>query len=111
MLDFNSVLDGARAAFYRRTVALNRCLVGFGACGSDAAASRRAEATLPLHGDWALELERRVAAIRAGSAQTVPWTTIRDERWIASVMADSLRQFGYNVGMTVPHAFNGRTTP
>jgi len=37
------------------------------------------EADLPLHEDWAPELERRVAAIEAGAATTVPWTTIRDE--------------------------------
>ncbi len=32
-----------------------------------------------LHPEWEAELERRVAAIRAGTAKTVPWTTIRDE--------------------------------
>ena len=37
------------------------------------------DAALPLHPDWAAELERRVAAIRAGTATTVPWTTIRNE--------------------------------
>lgn len=36
-------------------------------------------ADLPLHGQWAPELERRVAAIEAGSATTVPWETIRSE--------------------------------
>lgn len=37
------------------------------------------EADLPLHEDWAPELERRVAAIEAGTATTVPWSTIRNE--------------------------------
>ena len=34
---------------------------------------------LPLHSDWAPELERRVAAIAAGTATTTPWTKIREE--------------------------------
>ena len=38
-----------------------------------------ADADLPLHPDWALELERRVAALEAGTAETIPWTTVRDE--------------------------------
>ena len=37
------------------------------------------ELDLPLHEDWAPELQRRVAALEAGTATTVPWTTIRDE--------------------------------
>lgn len=37
------------------------------------------EADLPLHEDWAGELERRVAALEAGESTTVPWATIRDE--------------------------------
>lgn len=36
-------------------------------------------ADLPLHDEWAPELERRVAAIEAGSANTVPWDAIRSE--------------------------------
>ena len=38
-----------------------------------------AEAEMPLHADWGPELERRVAALEAGSAATVPWSTIRAE--------------------------------
>ena len=34
---------------------------------------------LPLHEDWAPELERRVSAIQSGSAQTIPWETVRAE--------------------------------
>lgn len=38
-----------------------------------------ADAELPLHADWELELERRVAAIKDGTAQTVPWEKVRSE--------------------------------
>ncbi len=37
------------------------------------------DADLPLHEDWAPELERRVAAIQAETATTIPWETIRSE--------------------------------
>lgn len=37
------------------------------------------EAEIPLHADWAPELEQRVAAIRAGTATSVPWIVIREE--------------------------------
>ena len=37
------------------------------------------DAEIPLHEDWAAELERRVAAIEEGDSVTVPWTTIREE--------------------------------
>ena len=69
MLDFNSVLDGARQLSADDQLRLIDALWDM----------VPAEATLPLHEEWAAELERRVAAIRAGSAKTVPWTTIRDE--------------------------------
>jgi putative addiction module component (TIGR02574 family) len=36
------------------------------------------DADIPLHEDWAAELDRRVAALEAGPAQMVPWTRIRD---------------------------------
>ncbi len=68
MSDFNSVLDGARQLSADDQLRLIDALWDL----------VPAEATLPLHEDWAPELERRVAAIRAG-AKTVPWTTIRDE--------------------------------
>lgn len=38
-----------------------------------------ADADLPLHPDWESELERRVAAIKAGTAQTIPWEKVRAE--------------------------------
>ena len=69
MLDFSSVLDGARQLSAHDQLRLIDALWDM----------VPTEATLPLHEDWAPELERRVAAIRAGSAGTVPWTTIRDE--------------------------------
>ena len=68
MSDFNSVLDGARQLSADDQLRLIDALWDL----------VPAEATLPLHEDWAPELERRVAAIRAGG-KTVPWTTIRDE--------------------------------
>ena len=37
------------------------------------------DADIPLHEDWAAELERRVADIESGAAATVPWTTVRKE--------------------------------
>lgn len=37
------------------------------------------DADLPLHEAWAPELECRVAAIRSGSATTIPWETVRAE--------------------------------
>ena len=37
------------------------------------------DADFPIHPDWGLELERRVAAINDGTASAVPWSTVRDE--------------------------------
>jgi putative addiction module component (TIGR02574 family) len=36
-----------------------------------------ADLDLPLHPDWAPELERRVVAVEAGTATAIPWRTIR----------------------------------
>ncbi len=69
MLDFDSVLNGARQLSSDDQLRLIDALWDL----------VPEEAALPFHEDWAPELERRVAAIRAGSAKTVPWTTIRDE--------------------------------
>ncbi len=33
----------------------------------------------PFSDEWAREIERRVAELDAGTAQTVPWSQIRDE--------------------------------
>ena len=69
MLDFNAVLDGARQLSADEQLRLIDALWEM----------VPEEATLPFHEDWAPELERRIAAIRDGSARTLPWTTIRDE--------------------------------
>ena len=37
------------------------------------------DADIPLHEEWAAELERRVAAIEDGTSITVPWTSARGE--------------------------------
>ena len=38
-----------------------------------------AEAEAPFSDEWACEIERRVAELDAGAAQTVPWSQVRDE--------------------------------
>jgi putative addiction module component (TIGR02574 family) len=38
-----------------------------------------AESEAPFSGEWAREIERRVAELDAGTAKTVPWSQIRDE--------------------------------
>ena len=69
MVDFNSVLGEARQLSAEDRLRLIDALWQL----------VPPEADLPLHEDWAPELERRVAAIEAGSATTALWTTIRDE--------------------------------
>jgi putative addiction module component (TIGR02574 family) len=69
MADFNSVLDDARQLPPEDRLKLIDALWE----------SVPADLDLPLHPDWAPELERRVAAIEAGTAQTIPWAIIREE--------------------------------
>ena len=69
MADFDSVLDSARQLPPEDRLRL----IG------ELWQSVPAELDVPLHPDWAPELERRIAAIKAGTAGTVPWTTIREE--------------------------------
>jgi putative addiction module component (TIGR02574 family) len=69
VVDFNSVLNGARQLSSEDRLRLIGALWEL----------VPPEANIPLHEDWAAELERRVAAVEAGSAQMVPWTRIRDE--------------------------------
>ncbi len=69
MADFNSVLADARQLSGSDQLRLIDALWD----------SAPADADLPLHEAWAPEPERRVAAIRSGTAKTVPWATIRDE--------------------------------
>ena len=69
MTDFNSVFDAASQLPTEDRLRLIEALWQ----------TVPAEDDLPLHSDWAAELERRVAQIESGSAQTIGWSTIRDE--------------------------------
>jgi putative addiction module component (TIGR02574 family) len=69
MATFDSVLDDARGLPPEDRVKLIDALWE----------SIPSDLDVPLHPDWAPELERRVAAIEAGTATTIPWTTIRQE--------------------------------
>ena len=69
MADFNSVLDDACQLPPEDRLKLIDALWD----------SIPADLDLPLHSAWASELERRLAAIEAGTASTIPWTTIRQE--------------------------------
>lgn len=67
MIDFDSVLENARALSPQDQARLIDALWS----------TVPAETDLPLHPDWAPELERRVAELKAGADQTVPWADIR----------------------------------
>jgi putative addiction module component (TIGR02574 family) len=69
MSDFDWVLDGARCLSSDDQLRLIGELWEMVPTGAE----------MPLHADWAPELERRVAALQAGASKTIPWTTIRDE--------------------------------
>ena len=69
MVDFNSVLSEAQQLSIEDRLRLIDALWDMVPPDAD----------IPLHEDWAAELERRVAAIEAGSTTMVPWTTIRKE--------------------------------
>jgi len=69
MVDFNSVLTEARQLSAEDRLRLIDALWE----------SVPPDADVPLHEDWAPELERRVAALEAGESPTVAWTRIRDE--------------------------------
>ena len=69
MLDFESVLGGAMQLSTADRLRLIAALWN----------TVPADAAIPLHEDWGPEIERRVAAVEAGSAKMVPWMTIRDE--------------------------------
>ena len=69
MVDFNSVLSEAQQLSAKDQLRLIDALWDLVPPDAD----------IPLHEDWAAELERRVAEIEAGGTATVPWTTIRKE--------------------------------
>ena len=69
MMDFNSVLEYARKLSPQDQARLIDALW-------DAVP---ADADIPLHPDWASELERRVNELEAGAGMAIPWTQIRAE--------------------------------
>ena len=69
MVDFNSVLEHARKLSPQDQARLIDALW-------DAVP---ADVDMPLHPDWASELERRVNELKAGTGTTIPWTRIRAE--------------------------------
>jgi len=69
MADFNSVLGDAQQLPPEDRLRLIDALWE----------SVPADLDVPLHPDWAPELERRVAAIKAGTTSSIPWATIREE--------------------------------
>ncbi len=76
MADFNSVLEEARQLSHQERLRLIDALWDL----------IPPDAQLPLHEDWAPELERRIAAIEKGSEETVPWELVR---------AEALKRIGY----------------
>lgn len=69
MSDFNSVLTAAQSLSTQDQLRLIDALWEFVPPDGEA----------PFSNDWASEIERRVAELDAGTAQTVPWSQIRDE--------------------------------
>lgn len=68
MPDFDSVLSDAQNLPVQDQLRLVNAL--WGALPKDVA--------IPLHEDWSPEeLERRVSAIQSGTAQAIPWETVR----------------------------------
>jgi len=69
MVDFNSLLSEAKQLSVEDQLRLIEALWDLVPPDED----------IPLHENWAAELELRVAAIEDGTAVTVPWSTIREE--------------------------------
>ena len=69
MMDFNSVLDHARQLSLEDQAKLLDALWD----------SVPSDWDMPLHSDWAAELERRVARLKAGTGKAIPWHQIREE--------------------------------
>jgi putative addiction module component (TIGR02574 family) len=66
--DFNSVLDAAQLLTAQDRLRLIDALWD----------SVPPECDVPLHDEWGPEIERRLAAIQAGTAKTILWSEIRD---------------------------------
>ena len=66
MVDLNSVLEHARKLSPQDQAKLIDTLW-------DAVP---ADTDIPLHADWAADLERRVTELKAGAGTTIPWTQI-----------------------------------
>jgi putative addiction module component (TIGR02574 family) len=69
MADFDSMLAAAQKLPAQELVRLIDALWG----------SLPDDAELPLHDDWGPEIKRPVAAIEWGTAQPIPWETVREE--------------------------------
>lgn len=69
MVDFNSVLEHARQLSPQDQAKLIDALWD----------AFPAHADIPLHSDWASELERRVGELKAGVGPTISWNKIRAE--------------------------------
>jgi putative addiction module component (TIGR02574 family) len=69
MVDFNSVLEHARKLTPQDQAKLIDALWD----------AIPADADIPLHPDWASELEQRVTELKAGAGTTIPWNQIRAE--------------------------------
>lgn len=67
MIDFNSVLQNARALSPQDQARLIDALWP----------ALSADADIPLHAEWAPELERRVEELKSGTQRTVSWSEIR----------------------------------
>jgi putative addiction module component (TIGR02574 family) len=65
--DFDSILDAAQALPAHERVRLIDVLWD----------TVPVDAEIPLHTEWEAELERRVTALKSGTAKTVPWTSVR----------------------------------
>lgn len=69
MVDFNSVLEHARQLSPQDQARLIDAI--WGALPDDT--------DLPLHPDWAPELQRRVNELDRGAGTTIPWAQVRAE--------------------------------
>jgi putative addiction module component (TIGR02574 family) len=69
MIDFDSILNAAQQLPAEERLRLIQALWD----------SVPPDADIPLHEDWAPELERRVAALESGAAKTVAWSQIRND--------------------------------